>query len=456
MRNKNNRIGRRVFLRIVTVIILVACLGGINSAAVNLQGVDVPGITDIANAGTVPEITAASAVLIDASTGQVLFDKNCHEQRYPASTTKIMTALLAIENLQPDENVVADEEAASMGGSQMFLSAGEEINAQNLLYALMLTSANDAAVALGKAVAGTVPDFVNMMNEKAVACGALNTHFNNTNGLPDEQHYTSAYDLAMITKSAFAHMLFRNIVSTLEYDIPATNQHEARHLYNSNRMLWSTKAVYDINGVMTPAKYEGTNGVKTGYTLDAGSCLVASVNRDGHELIGVVLGSEAEQHYPDMIKIMDYGFNTFDSVVVCKAQDYKYEVKVKKSEERKIMAGIPEDIRLSLPSGAQQGKIETEISLDKKYEAPIKQNQVLGTMNIYYDGNLLCRENIVALSGATLRNGPDWAFIGKVTFVFIIVAILLFIILIAAARISGQKKRRRRRNRRNRNRSFYE
>ncbi|MDO4482466.1 MAG: D-alanyl-D-alanine carboxypeptidase family protein [Bacillota bacterium] len=439
---------RNIYRRIVLPVLVFTLIFSLNVFQVNglsLTGSDIPGVTDIENRGTLPEITAASAVLIDASTGQILYEKNAHEKRYPASTTKIMTALLAVENLKMDDTVTVDAEAASMTGSRIYLSEGEYIFVKDLLYSLMIASANDSAVALGKAVAGSVSEFAEMMNDKARQCGALNTHFNNTNGLPDEQHYTTAYDLAMITKAAFAHQTFRDVVATAEYKIAPTNKYGERNLVNGNRMLWDEKPRYDYNGTQIAPKYEGTNGVKTGFTEAAGSCLAASVNRDGHELIGVVMGSERDMHFFDMIKVMDYGFDNYDRLTVCSAGDFKYSVKVKKSEVKTIDAGIAEDINITLPAGSDTEKITTEVSLDKKFEAPLEQNQAIGALTVYYDGSLLCTADIIALQEAPLRQGPDIAGIAKTVLKIIGAAAVILLILVLAVNIVYRRKKKKKR-----------
>lgn len=386
---------------------LLFLAGTCPAQAMNLAAAEFPGLTDIGNQGTLPEITGTAAILIDADSGQVLYEKNAHDRRFPASTTKIMTALLAIENLDMEAVITADAEAASMTGSRIHLAEGEQVKTLDLLYALMVESANDSAVALGKAVSGTVTDFAALMTKRAAEVGALNTQFTNTNGLPDENHYTTAYDLAMITKAAFAHQLFREVAATPAYTIPATNLREAREMKNSNLMLWDDEVRTDENGTQYMLKYEGTNGVKTGHTNAAGYCLVASVNRDGHELIGVVLGAAEWMHFSDMHRIMDYGFGAYDSVVLVGTESLDKKVKVKRGELRKIPVILKKDLRVSLPAGTEPEKVEVELTLEKKYEAPVAQNQTLGKAEIFYNGKLLTTENVVAGQESPLREGID-------------------------------------------------
>lgn len=440
-------------ITIITVFALVLSLEGFGTVyGLSLATNGIPGVTDIENRGTAPEISASAAFLMDASTGQVLYEMNAHEKNYPASTTKIMTALLTIENLGMEDVVSVDAEAAAVTGSRIFLAEGEMLSVKDLVYSLMVASANDSAIVLGKTISGTIDEFAVLMNEKARTCGALNTHFTNANGLPDEQHYTTAYDLAMITKAAFGHQLFREIVATPYYVVPATNLKGERELMNGNRMMWLKEEMTTPGGVTYIPYYEGTNGVKTGFTEAAGSCLVSSVNRDGHELIGVIMGCDRELHFQDMAKLMDYGFNNYDNTVLCDSDEFQYEVKVKKSETKKLAAGLAEDVSITLPAGSDVSKVKTEVELEKKHEAPVKNGQTLGTVAVYYDGNLLCTENIVALGDAEYKEGPDFAgiagTIAKAVVVIVIVLAAAYAIFVAVVnKMYKKKKEQRKRNR---------
>lgn len=437
---------------LVLIFTFIIAMSGISSYAADFSKASIEGLTDIANKGELPEITATAAILIDSATGQILYEKNSHERRYPASTTKIMTALLALENLNPEDTVTVDAESAAVTGSRIFLSEGEYIFVKDLIYSLMVASANDSAVALAKAVSGSVSDFAVMMNDKAKQCGALDTNFNNANGLPDELHYTTAYDLAMITKAAINHYSFREIVATPTYKIAATNKHAERELINGNRMLWDSKPRYEYNGAQVAPKYEGACGVKTGFTEAAGSCLVAMVNREGHELIGVVMGSQRDLHFLDMIKLMDYGYSNYKSVTLCSSEDFKYTVKVKKTEQKKLEAGIREDIRITLPAGAEAKKAHTEAEIEKKYIAPISENQKIGELSVYYDGNLLCKADIAAFQAAPLKEGADIfeiiLFILKIIGIALVVLAVTFLLILIALRLKNNKKKKQRRKNR--------
>lgn len=241
-----------------------------------------------------PDVAARAAVLMDSQTEEVLYRKNDREHLPMASTTKIMTALLVIENCSLDEMVLIGEEATRVGESSGWLTPGETLTVEQLLHALLLQSGNDAATALAVHVGGSVEAFVDMMNRKAEEIGALDTHFANPHGLDQEGHYTTAYDLALIAARAMRLDTFRRIVSTSKYEVPWPGHPSPRVYYNKNKLLKS---------------YPNANGIKTGYTLGAGKCLVASASHGGMELISVVLNSD--DYWNQSAKLLDYGFNNF-------------------------------------------------------------------------------------------------------------------------------------------------
>jgi D-alanyl-D-alanine carboxypeptidase (penicillin-binding protein 5/6) len=232
-----------------------------------------------------PVITAPSAILMDADTGDILYQKNPHDLMYPASTTKIMTAILTLEHTNLNDNVTIDKDTSFTGGSRLYLAEDEVLTVEQLLYAMMVESANDAAVALAKHISGSVEDFSNLMNERAKQLGAKNTHFVNPNGLPDDNHITTAYDLAVISKYAMTLPKFQEIVQTPYYEISPTNkQSELRYLTNSNRFLWGTGSrrnqIY-YKDKWVNIKYDIVDGIKTGYTVQAQQCLVTSAKKMG-------------------------------------------------------------------------------------------------------------------------------------------------------------------------------
>lgn len=242
-------------------------------------------------AAAVPQVEAEAAVVMAANGRQVLFSKQADAIMYPASTTKIVTLITALEQGNPGSTVIVSSQAAACDGSSLDLRAGDKLTLQEALYGMMLVSGNDAAEAIAENVAGSVPAFVKLMNDKAEKIGATRTNFSNPHGLPDPiNHYTTAYDLALITAYGMQNPVFARIVSTRDYDVHFLNR-SSTHARNTNKLL---------------ATFTGANGVKTGYTEAAGDCLVAAANRKGVELIAVVLNSD--QRWEDAARLLDYGF----------------------------------------------------------------------------------------------------------------------------------------------------
>lgn len=235
--------------------------------------------------------SAGAAVLISADTNEILFEKNARTKLYPASTTKIMTLIVALENGDPEEIVSVGADAAKTGGSSLELRAGEQMRLLDLMYGLMLVSGNDAAVAIADHVAGSAAAFAEKMNRKAKEIGAQSTHFTNPNGLPDAGHYTSAYDLSQIAKYGYQYPLFRDIVGAKRMMVGWHGSPRVSALKNTNRLLGA---------------YPGCDGVKTGYTRAAGRCLVASAERGGARLIAVVMNSD--NRWEEAAALLDYGF----------------------------------------------------------------------------------------------------------------------------------------------------
>lgn len=246
---------------------------------------------NIASAATPPQVYAEAAIVMVAGDKRVLFEKNADAIMYPASTTKIMTLITALEKGNPDSIVNVSSQAASCEGSSLELRSGDRLTLREALYGLMLVSGNDAAEAIAEHVAGSIPAFVQRMNDKAASIGATRTHFTNPHGLPDPiNHFTTAYDLAIITAYGMQNPLAAKIVSTRDYDVHFLNR-PATHAHNSNKLLFT---------------YPGATGVKTGFTNDAGDCLVMAAKRKNIQLIAVVLNSD--YRWDDTTRLLDYGF----------------------------------------------------------------------------------------------------------------------------------------------------
>ncbi len=262
-----------------------------------------------------PEITAEAAIVMEANTGTILYAKNIHEELYPASTTKIMTCLLAVENASLSDEVKFSNEAVfsvPKGGSNIGMDVGQSITLEQALYGILVGSANEVANAVGELVGGTIEGFVDMMNDRAKELGCTNTHFANTNGLQDENHYTSVYDLALISKAFFSNEFLCKVGNTPRYHFtPTATQPDDFYLNNKHKL---------ISGEIA---YEGILGGKTGYTDLARETLVTCAEKDSLKLICIVFKDESPSQFTDTVTLFDYGFNNFQSVNV-KDEELRY------------------------------------------------------------------------------------------------------------------------------------
>lgn len=325
-------------------------------------------------------VAAEAAVLLDAQTKQLLFSVNGQKRLGMASTTKIMTALLALESGKFKESVVIPPEATEIEGSSIYLTAGEVFTLEELLYGLMLESGNDAATAVAIAVSGSVEAFVELMNLKAEQLGLSGTHFDNPHGLSSENHYTTAADLGFLTAHALENPDFLKIVSTKVYRLSAEGRRCERYFSNHNRLLGS---------------YEGMIGVKTGYTKSTGRCLVTAAERGKMRLVAVTLNSGDD--WNDHRKMLDYGFGAFEVRLLAEEGDFRFEVAVTGGKSETLWVSNPSAVSLCLPSGTET---ETAVSLPPFVYAPVKEGQHLGTVRVYANGALteevpLCAETAV-------------------------------------------------------------
>jgi len=329
-------------------------------------------------APTKPEITAKSAIVIEASTGKVLYAKGAEERRYPASTTKMMTLIVALEQGHLDDLVTASARAASTEGSSLWLTEGEKLKMLDLLYGIMLVSGNDATVAVAEHISGSVEKFSKVMTEKAHAIGALNTNFTNPNGLPDPNHYSTAHDLARIAAYGYKNPLFTQIVSTQHKVIPWPGKDHDRDLYNENKIIWF---------------YEGGNGVKTGYTDAAGRCLVSGAKRNDIQLVAVVLDSE--HLWEDSMALLDYGFSQVKMMPLFKNGDILKTIRVMNGKTDSIKLIVPTDV--AIPT-TEEDKMyfQTIIESSSRVEAPVAAGQKLGTAKIIYKNEYVTSVDLVA------------------------------------------------------------
>ncbi|MCR5701002.1 MAG: D-alanyl-D-alanine carboxypeptidase [Lachnospiraceae bacterium] len=316
---------------------------------------------------------AKYALLMDADNGRVLYEKDGYTKVPMASTTKIMTLLIALENGNPDDVVTVSDYAASMPDVQLNIKANEQYRLIDLLYSLMLESHNDSAVAIAEHIGGSVEGFAALMNNKAKELGAYNTHFVTPNGLDDENHYTTAYDLALIASYAIRNLQFCNIVATPSYQFHEQSTGRTFSLNNKDRFLTS---------------YPGAIGIKTGFTGNAGYCFVGAINRDDKRLVSVVLASGWPPHktykWKDTAKLMDYGVINYSRKNVLASGDRLGEVIVSDSiEGGTVGAYTDEDVALLLNDNES---VHYDIMLPDVLKAPVNVGDTIGNVVIYIDG----------------------------------------------------------------------
>lgn len=336
-------------------------------------------------------INAESAILIDGDTGKVLYEKSAYEKRAPASTTKIMTALLALEHCKPTDVATVTSEAITSvpsGYSTDLLKMGEELTIKDLLYALLLPSSNESANVLAIHIAGSIDSFASMMNTKAMELGCKNTHFVNPNGVHDDNHYSTAYDLSLIAKEAMKNDIFKQIVSTASYTLPNSNKYSRidRTLITTNDLIKKQSDNY----------YEYAIGIKTGFTTPAKNCLVSSATKDGKTLIAVVLRSSTDNNrYNDTKTLFNYGFDNFSKKDIVKAGSTIKTIDVKNatSATKNLNLVAETGINTIVTNDKLNDTIEPQINLNEHLQAPIKKNSIIGTAtyavdNIKYTINL--------------------------------------------------------------------
>lgn len=336
------------------------------------------------------EIESECAIVIEASTGTVLYEKNSTEECYPASITKIMTTMLALENCSLDETVTFSEDAVyTTEGSGIYRNVGEEMSMEDCLYAVMLESANECAYAVAEHVAdGDYEAFIDMMNEKAEELGCTGTNFTNSHGLPDEDHVTTCYDMALIAQAAIQDDMFRTLISTTTYDLPETNMSEPLTLYNHHKMISNNRTSQYL--------YEYAIGGKTGYTSAAGNTLVTYAEKDGMMLICVLMKSGSAIQYTDTISLFDYCFENYKLYNVSE-NETRFEGGLSETEvigeEVEDFAEIDPDAYIVLPASASFEDTETEANYDSVSDT------VAGTLVYSYGGRTVGSADII-LTGA--------------------------------------------------------
>lgn len=327
------------------------------------------------------ETTAASAILMD-SNGTVLYEKNSHKRLPPASVTKIMTLLLAVEAVEAGransaDEVIVSENSWKQGGSQIWLEPGEKMTLQELMIAIAVVSANDAAVAVMEHLYGSQEMAVDAMNKRAGSLGLTDTHFNSVNGLPTPDHYMSAYDTAQIAKEAVRHPLYMELCGIKEYWL----RNGKNWLVNTNKLLWW---------------YKGADGLKTGWTEEAKYCFAGTAQRDGLRLISVVFATpEPRSHLRESMKLMDWGFANFTAVPVVQQGEVLERLKVNKGIDKEVELVAAQELRLIVGKG-QNKNLQKKVITEPQLTAPIMQGQKYGELVVYNDGKELGKVDLVA------------------------------------------------------------
>lgn len=338
------------------------------------------------------KVKAKAAVLMDAVSGEVLFAQNAHKKLPPASVTKVMTMLLILEGcdsgkIRLSDTVTISERAASMGGSQMYMEPGEQHTVEELLKGVAMVSANDGCVALAEHLAGSVEMFVEQMNKRAAELGMKDSHFVNTNGLPVANHYTSAYDIAVMSRALIAFpetaQWFTKWQDTIKVGLPGKEKEFG--LTNTNKLI---------------KQYPGAIGIKTGFTQDAGYCLSGAAERDGTRLIGVILGCTTSNiRFAEIKRLLDYGFSNYESVKIAEKGQVQKALKIEKGTPSKVDVIMEDDAAILVKKG-NKNRIKTKIEMDGYIKLPLKRGQKLGELVVLQDGKEKERFPIVARDSA--------------------------------------------------------
>ena len=412
-----------------------------------------------------PEIQCTHAILVDANYGEVLYDKKADEKAYPASITKVMTALLVLEaidsgKLTKDQQITAGPTTLQdMSGnySTANLEPGDVLTVEQLLYCLLLPSANEAGNILAVAVDGSIEAFVEHMNTRAAELGCKGTHFVNPHGLHDPDHYTTAYDISLYMTEALKHELFRTIIHTATYVLPATAHMGEQTFYNTNALISN----FHYSGYV----YDKCIGGKTGTTDEAGRCLVAAAESGDTLLISVILGSgvvdpngaKRQGQFTESTKLLKWGFDNFRRVTISQGNDPVDKVAVTLSRQADEVMVKPEgEVVRTLPKDLDPSLIETTIHLNSDtVEAPVEEGQVLGTMTLSYEGTDYGSLDLVAVTSVErsellYKKAQVMAFfqnfgvrVAAVIILILVVAVLLKVLVVRKERRYGARVRSR-------------
>lgn len=398
-------------------------------------------------------LTAESAILIDAHSGQILYEKNAYAKQYPASITKLMTLLLAFEHGDLKDKLTFSHDAVftiEPGSSHIAVQEDEVLTLEQVIYGIMLQSANECSNGVAEYVDGSVSAFTKHMTERAKELGCKNTNFVNPHGLHDENHYTTAYDMALIAKELLQNETYRSMMHNTYYEIPPTNkQTETRYLHGQHQMLNKHSLYY----------YPEAEGGKTGFTSQALNTLVTYAKKGNTELIAVVLHCNGAQHYVDTKALFDYGFTNFETVQVFSAGELPQSISVtetyqdKVSEKAKITAALAKDVYVTVPTGASVENVTTKVDCEPTISVPVTQGDVLGHVTLSLDGKVLDTLELTADQDVAETTSEERAIQATqarnhiIKIILIILGIIVLIVLLFIGFIRYQKYREKERRR---------
>lgn len=393
------------------------------------------------------EITTYSphCILMESSTGKIIYEKDAYTPAYPASTTKIMTAILALEHCQLTDTAIVSHDAVfsvPVGYSHANLVEGEVVTIDQLLHVLLIPSANDAANVLAEHIAGSVSSFATMMNTKAAEIGCKNTNFVNANGIHSENHYSTAYDMALIGRYAMQNETFRQIVSTTRYTLPATNKYpEANRVFNTTNELLKV----DNRDRVDNYYYSYCNGIKTGYTDAAKDCIVASSKKDGIEYIVVILGGQRTENglsgrFLDCKNLFNYAFDNYTTYTMNEENAILKQLKISNatSATKNLDVVIEDNMTLLLKKTTNTSSITPTVEISSDLKAPITKSSVIGTISYSVDGNEYT-SNLLAGEDVIESNAFN-------TFLTIVSILLVLYLLYKLLNSNNKKKTRRKKN----------
>lgn len=388
------------------------------------------------------KITSPVALLMESETGTILYEKNIYDKMYPASTTKMMTAILTLENCELDDIATVSRSAVMSVPSDYTnanLQIGEELTIKDLLYAFLIPSANDCGYVLAEHIAGTVSNFADMMNKKAIEIGCLNTHFVNPSGIQDENHYSTAYDLALIGRYAMKNEIFRQIVSTPTYNLPATNKYDStdRRFVSTNFLIREGQPKY---------YYEYATGIKTGFTDDARDCVVASAKKDNIEYIAVILyagyteDTWLKEKFIDSVTLFNFGFDNYTTKSLGTQEKVFDKIKIPGATKDTKMLDIVLENNIDAFIGVSKlnNYFQPTVILKEDLKAPIAKGDVVGSVS-YTVNDINYSSNLIA--GNDVEKSKFWS----ITFKIILIIFILFVI-IELIRFHNFKKSRRKKN----------